>query len=100
MKVLRTVVYKLKGLRENGIFKNRLIGLLGHDMLVPLRFIANISEHLYNDTDKFNSETARESSGEIKTTAAQLLYLGESLIQWIKLEEGTFRLIIRNINIK
>ncbi len=73
---------------------------MGHDMLVPLRFIANISEHLYNDTDKFNSESARESSGEIKTTAAQLLYLGESLIQWIKLEEGTFRLIIRNINIK
>lgn len=90
----------LKGLRENGIFKNRLIGLLGHDMLVPLRFIANISEHLYNNTNEFNSQSARESSGEIKTTAAQLLFLGESLIQWIKLEEGTFRLLKRNINIK
>lgn len=90
----------LISLKENSIFKNRLIGLLGHDMLVPLRFIANISDHLYTDAAKLSPATAKESTGEIKNTAAELLYLGESLIQWIKLEEGTFRLILRNINIE
>ena len=90
----------LGSLKENSIFKNRLIGLLGHDMLVPLRFIANISDHLYNDAAKLSPAKAKESSGEIKNTSAELLYLGESLIQWIKLEEGTFKLIVRNINIE
>ena len=89
----------LDSLKENSVFKNRLIGLLGHDMLVPLRFIANISDHLYNDTGKLSPAMAKESSGEIKNTAAELLYLGESLIQWIKLEEGTFKLILGNINV-
>jgi signal transduction histidine kinase len=97
---LRDLNEALNSLKENSIFKNRLIGLLGHDMLVPLRFIANISDHLYNDKDKLSPEMARESSGEIKNTAAELLYLGKSLIQWIKLEEGTFKLIVRNINIE
>jgi hypothetical protein len=70
----------LSSLKENSIFKNRLIGLLGHDMLVPLRFIANISDHLYNDAAKLSPAKAKESSGEIKNTSAELLYLGESLI--------------------
>ncbi len=89
----------LKILKENSIFKNRLIGLLGHDMLVPLRFIANISNHLYT-TENLTTESAKETSVEIKNTAVELLYLGESLIQWIKLQEGSFKLILQNIDVK
>lgn len=96
---LRDLNEALNILNENSVFKNRLIGLLGHDMLMPLRFIANISNHLYT-SENLTKESAKETSAEIKNTATELMFLGESLIQWIKLQEGNFRLILQHINLK
>jgi signal transduction histidine kinase/ligand-binding sensor domain-containing protein len=90
----------LKGLRENSIFKDRLIGLIGHDMLLPLRFIARIANHLHDEAAVLSPAVAKENSKEIKNTVTELLYLGESLVQWIKLQEGRFRLIVKPIELR
>ena len=90
----------LKGLRENSVFKDRLIGLIGHDMLLPLRFVARIANHLYEEAATLSPQLAKENSSEIKNTVTELLYLGESLVQWIKLQEGRFTLIEKPIELR
>jgi len=77
-------------LQKNSHFQQKLIGLLGHDIMVPLRYISKVSRQLINYRTKLSEETVLGAIGEIDNTSVQLLYLGESIIHWIKLQEGDF----------
>lgn len=77
-------------LQRNSQFQQRLIGLLGHDIMVPLRYISQVSKQLITYRNKLSEETVVGAIGEIDNTSIQLLFLGESIIHWIKLQEGDF----------
>lgn len=77
-------------LEQNSRFQQKLIGLLGHDIMIPLQYIAKVATQLDNYRHKLSAETTSGAIHEIGTTATQLLYLGESIIHWIKLQEGNF----------
>jgi len=58
--------------------------------MVPLRYISKVSRQLINYRTKLSEETVLGAISEIDNTSVQLLYLGESIIHWIKLQEGDF----------
>jgi signal transduction histidine kinase len=82
----------LECLENNSKFQQKLIGLLGHDIMVPLQYIAKVSRQLIVYRQKLKEETSSGAIQEIGNTATQLLFLGESIIQWVKFQEGNFLL--------
>lgn len=80
----------LEHLEQNSRFQQKLIGVLGHDIMVPLQYIAKVAKQVITYNEKLSEQTKRGAVEEMGNTATQLLYLGESLIHWLKLQEGNF----------
>jgi K+-sensing histidine kinase KdpD len=77
-------------LQQSNIFKSRLIGVIGQDVMVPLRYISKVSAQLKDHHDKLSRETTLESLGEISTSSRQLQFFGESILHWIKLQDNEY----------
>ena len=80
----------LNNLKKSDLFKSRLIGLIGHDMLTPIRYIAKVALQLQTYNEKLSKKTTLESLGEINATATQLYIFGENIVHWIKLQGEGF----------
>lgn len=77
-------------LERSNLFMSRLIGMLGHDILIPLQYIGKVSAQLKFYNEKLSKQTTMESLSEINTTASQLQFFGESVIHWIKLQTSEY----------
>ena len=77
-------------LERQGYFQRRLIALLNHDIMIPLKYISKVSSQLINYNQKLSPKSSEEAIEEINSTSIGLIYLGESIIQWIRLQEETF----------
>ncbi len=89
----------LKNLRQSNQFKSRLIGLISHDVMVPLRYIAKVSLQLKKYNQTLSRQIVSESLSEINTTATQLHFFGESVIHWIKLQNRTSTPLMEEIDL-
>ncbi len=87
---LRINAIRMSNLRENNIFKSSLIGLIGHDMMTPLHYIAKVSSQLKMYSGKLSQKTTQDSLGDITVTASRLRFFGESVLHWIKLQNSEF----------
>ena len=77
-------------LGNNSSFQKRLLSLMGHDFMVPLQYISKVSGQLSQYKERLSKATREESIDEINSTATSLMYLGQNIIQWIRLQEGGF----------
>ncbi|MES2772774.1 MAG: HAMP domain-containing sensor histidine kinase [Bacteroidota bacterium] len=91
--------HTLQGLNElieqmelNSHFQKKLMSIIGHDFMVPLQYMAKVSGSLQAYKKELSEKTRDESISEISTTSTSLVYLGQGIIQWIKLQETDFRL--------
>ena len=80
----------LRNLKKSNEFKATLITMLGHDIIVPLQYVGKVANQLKTYQDKLSKETVTESLGEISITASQLQLFGESVVQWIKVQNSEF----------
>lgn len=87
---LRVNSIRMSNLKENNMFKSSLIGLIGHDMMTPLRYIAKVSSQLKMYNSKLSRETTLDSLGDINVTASRLQFFGESILHWINLQNTEF----------
>jgi signal transduction histidine kinase len=87
---LRLNAVRMHNLKESNLFKTSLIGLIGHDMMTPLRYIAKVSMQLRNYNGRLSHETTIDSLSDINSTATQLHFFGESIIHWIKTQNSEF----------
>lgn len=81
-------------INDKNDFQKKLIRLIGHDVMIPLQFIAKTAHQLAIHKDKLSQSLRDETTAEISTTSTGLLYLSQSIIQWIKLQETGFRLSV------
>lgn len=79
-----------RNLKKSNEFKATLITLLGHDIIIPLQYIGKVANQLKTYRDRLNPETFADSLGEISTSASQLQLFGESVVQWIKVQNSEF----------
>ncbi len=89
---LNEVTAMMSIIREKSEFQKKLIRIIGHDVMVPLQFIAKTARQLAVYKDKLSTELRDETTAEINTTSTGLMYLGQSIIQWIKLQENSFKI--------
>lgn len=81
----------LVDLRKSNYLKSSLINLLGHDIIVPLRYMGKITRHLKEQDRNISRERLMENIGDIHLTAIQLQLFGESIIHWIKVQNKQFK---------
>lgn len=79
-------------IKEKNEFQKKMIRIIGHDVMVPLQYIAKTTKQLSLYKDTISPELRDETTQEINNTSTGLMYLGQSIIQWIKLQENSFRI--------
>jgi len=88
-----------KNLDEHSVFKTKLIGILGHDLMMPLQYIHKISKHLIQHKTKLNPDTFDESMQSINTTSLNLYHQSESLLYWAKVQDNSLKAKFENFDI-
>ena len=73
-------------LEENNTIKARLIGIISHDMMSPLNFMAYMGKKL-RDVHASNP-SAHEMASFIVTVAQQLEALSSNILTWIRFHTG------------
>lgn len=86
-------------MEKQGHFQRRLIALISHDIMIPLRYISKVSNQLLNYNEKLSKRSSTEAMGEINTTSIGLVYLGENIIQWIRLQEDSYEVRASRFNL-
>lgn len=86
-------------IRDKSEFQKKLIRLIGHDVMIPLQFIAKTARQLGVYKDKLSTELRDETTEEINTTSTALMYLGQSIIQWIKLQETSYQVVMKDFHV-
>ena len=96
---IRLNAIRISHLKESGVFKSDLIGLIGHDMVTPLLYIAKVSLQLRNYNEKLSKQTTLDGLGEINTTATKLHFFGESIVHWIKVQNNDFKPVVEKFHV-
>jgi K+-sensing histidine kinase KdpD len=86
-------------LKNISFFNSRLIGILGHDMIIPLHYIKKVTEQIKMHKDKLSANTINESIEDVNYTSKLLLYQSESLLQWAKFHDTNFKPVKSIINL-
>lgn len=80
-------------LEKNNLIQTRLISIISHDIISPLRFIYLASNNLLKEGDRTPPEMREEIMAEISHTAKELELLSTNITNWIKYQNENRRLI-------
>jgi PAS domain S-box-containing protein len=79
-----------KKLEELNATKDKFFSIIAHDLRSPFNGILALSDMLKKRTDELDSESTREYSELIHTTAKQAFELLENLLNWASTQQGSF----------
>jgi len=77
--------------RTDGI-KTRLISIISHDLVTPLRFLHMTGKNLIEKKRELPDALLLEAIGEMATTSKELELLGTNILNWIKYRNEDRRL--------
>lgn len=79
-------------LEKNNMIKTRLISIISHDIISPLKFIHLTSKNLYENRDSLPQEVYEEMLAEIANSSKELELLSTNILNWIKYQNENRRL--------
>jgi signal transduction histidine kinase len=79
-------------LEKTDNIKTRLISIISHDLVTPLRFLHLTGKNLVENKDGLTEPVRREAIAEIATTAKELELLSTNILNWIKYRNEDRRL--------
>lgn len=71
-------------LEKNNSIKTRLISIISHDIVTPLRFLTVAGKSLKENRQKLTEEIQQETIADITQTAQELQLLSTNILNWIK----------------
>ncbi len=86
-------------LRQSVQAKNRLISIISHDILTPLRFIKMVSE-LAVSKDQIKPEEERNALKQINKASENLHRYTEEILQWVKYQQGDIQVELKDSSIR
>jgi signal transduction histidine kinase len=73
-------------LEKNNLITSRLISIISHDIVTPLKFIQVAGKNLLNKKEKLPEDLKQETLTEITNTAQELQNLSTNILNWIRFQ--------------
>ncbi len=86
-------------LQKNDQIKTRLISIISHDVVTPLRFLHKSGKTLEEDGHKISKELYDETLHEITSTSKELEILTSNILNWIKYQHQDRLLSMERFNL-
>ncbi len=90
---------KNEELEKNNLIKTRLISIISHDIITPLRFMHMTGSKLIQSSDSIERKDCNEILTEIVDTSSELEALSTNMLNWIKYQNKNIRLIKEPVNV-
>lgn len=84
-------------LEEDNQIKARLIGIISHDMISPLKFMSHVGKKMKNAFPE--SDTHHHSADFIVNVAQELESLSMNILNWIKFHHGSVKMKPEKFNL-
>jgi signal transduction histidine kinase len=98
-KKTKEILEQNEKLEKNDLIKTRLISIISHDIITPLKFLHITSKYL-SDEKKALPETLRNTTlNEIVNTSRELELLSTNILNWIKYQNEERRVVKESINL-
>ena len=79
-------------LEKNDNIKTRLISIISHDIVTPLKFVTVAGKNLIEKRNLMSEELQQETIREMTNTAQELQLLSTNILNWIKYQNENRRL--------
>ncbi|MBL7747116.1 MAG: HAMP domain-containing histidine kinase [Chitinophagaceae bacterium] len=86
-------------LEKNNTIKTRLISIISHDIVTPLKFLTVAGKNLLEKRKLMPEELQQETIQEMANTSQELQFLSTNILNWIKYQNENRRLSKENINV-
>jgi signal transduction histidine kinase len=73
-------------LEKNNLITSRLISIISHDIVTPLKFIQVAGKNLLSKKEKLSEDLRQETLTEITNTAQELQNLSTNILNWIRFQ--------------
>ncbi|HEY4206673.1 MAG TPA: ATP-binding protein, partial [Puia sp.] len=95
----RELKQKNEELERTDLIKTRLISIISHDLVTPLKFLHLAGKSLIEKKSELPEELQRETITEIMNTSKELELLSTNILNWIKYRNEDRRLVKENFNL-
>ena len=85
-------------LEKNDSIKTRLISIISHDIVTPLKFLTAAGKNLIEKRNGMPDELQRETLYEMVNTSQELQFLSTNILNWIKFQNENRRITKERIN--
>lgn len=89
----REIQQKNEELEKNNMIKTRLISIISHDVISPLKYIHFTARNLIENKQSLNDELFDEMMGEVLNTSKELELISTNILNWIKYQNENRRLM-------
>ena len=90
---------KNEELEKNDSIKTRLISIISHDIVTPLKFLTAAGKNLIEKRNAMPEELQKETLEEMANTSQELQMLSTNILNWIKYQNENRRLAKENFNV-
>lgn len=86
-------------LQKNDTIKTRLISIISHDIITPLKFLTVTGKNLRQRKALMSEELQKEALNEITNTSQEIHLLSTNILNWIKYQNENRRLMKEVFNV-
>ncbi|MBL7723419.1 MAG: hypothetical protein JNK27_04685 [Chitinophagaceae bacterium] len=86
-------------LEKNNTIKTRLISIISHDIVTPLKFLTVAGKNLLEKRKLMPEELQQETIQEMTTTSQELQLLSTNILNWIKYQNENRRMAKETFNL-
>ena len=90
---------KNEELERTDLIKTRLISIISHDLVTPLRFLHLTGKNLIEKRSELTDDLLQEAIAEMASTSKELELLGTNILNWIKYRNEDRRLAKENFDL-